>query len=74
MEHVEQGTPIPSFRTPRIIIKEAFITFSLAAVGIKIISPLTKDNHDSITKTIEENPFPREHPTFLCAGYTSRNG
>ena len=54
MEHVEQGTPRPSFGTPRIISQEALIAFSLAAVGIKRIFPLTTDNQDSNTKTIAE--------------------
>ena len=50
MEHVEQGTPRPPFRTPIIISQEGLIAFSLAAVGIKIIVPLTKDKQDSITE------------------------
>ena len=54
MEHVEQGTSRLSFQTPRIISQEALISLSLAAVGIKRIFPLTKDNQDSNTKTIEE--------------------
>ena len=52
MEHVEQGTTRPSFRNPRIISQEALIAFSLAAVGIKRTPPLTKENQNSITKTI----------------------
>ena len=50
MKPVEKGTPIPSFRTPRIISQEALIEFSLAAVGIERISPLINNNQDSLTK------------------------
>ena len=66
MEHVEQGTSRPSFRTPRIISQEALIEFSLAAVGIKIIFPLTEDNQDSITKTTEETHY-QENIQQFCA-------
>ena len=54
MEPVEKGTPIPSFQTPRIIIQEDLLAFSLAAVGIKRIFPLINDNQDSLTKPYEE--------------------
>ena len=66
MEHVEQGTPIPSFRTLIIISQEALISFSLAAAGIKRISPLTKDNQDSNTKTIKET-HSQENIQHFCA-------
>ena len=66
MEHVEQGAPRPSFRTPIIISQEELIAFSLAAVGIKIIFPLTKDNQDSITKTIKET-HSKENIQHFCA-------
>ena len=46
MGHVKQGTPRPSVQTPRIISQEALIVFSLAAVGIKILHPITKNNQD----------------------------
>ena len=54
MEHVEQGTPRPSFQTPRIISQEALFAFSLEEVGIKRIPPLTNGNQDYITKTTKE--------------------
>ena len=41
------------------------MSFSLAAVGIKIISPLTKDNQDSITKTIKKN-HSQENIQIFC--------
>ena len=65
MEHVEKGTPRPSFRTPRIISQEALIAFSLAVTGIKRIPPLTKDNQDSITKTTEET-HSQENVQHFC--------
>ena len=66
MEHVEQGTSRPSLQTLRIIRQEALIAFSLAAVGIKIISSITKDNQDSITKRIEET-HSQENIKHFCA-------
>ena len=66
MEQVEKGTPRPSFRTPRTISQEYLIAFSLAAVGIEIISPLIKDNQDSITKTSEEI-HSQENIQHFCA-------
>ena len=54
MEPVEKGTPIPSFLTQRVVIQEALIAFSLAAVGIERIFPIINDNQDSHTKPSEE--------------------
>ena len=54
MGHVKQGTPRPSVRTPRIISQEALILFSLAAVGIKRLHPITKNNQDYKNKTFGE--------------------
>ena len=66
MKHVEQGTPRLLFRTLIIISQEALIVFSLSAVGIKGIFPLTKDNQDSNTKTIEES-HSQENIQHFCA-------
>ena len=66
MEYVEQGTPRPSFRTPRIISQEALIALSLVEVGIKRIPPLTKYNQESITKTTEET-HSQENIQHFCA-------
>ena len=66
MEQVEQGTPRPSFQTPRIISQEVLIAFSLAEVGIKRTPPLTIDNQEFITKTIEET-HSQENIQHFCA-------
>ena len=50
------------------------ISFSLAAVGIKIIFPLTKDNQDSNTKTIEETHSQENIQKFCAPVIHTRTG
>ena len=68
MSHVRQGTPRPSIRTPRIISQEALIVFSLAAVGIKRIHPITKDTQDYKNKTFGEI-HSQNTPQHFCAPF-----
>ena len=62
----KERTPIPSFRTPRVINQEALIAFLLAAVGIERIFPVINNNQDSITKPIEEIHL-QENLQHFCA-------
>ena len=64
--HVRKETQRPSARTPRIIIQEALIAFSLAAVGIKRILPITKDNQDHNNQTVGEIQS-QQNPQHFCA-------
>ena len=61
-----QETPRPLVRTPRIISQEALIAFSLAAVGIKIIHPITKNNQDYKNKKFGEI-HSQQNPQHFCA-------